>query len=161
MENWTKEITKKIKSWEKIAILGIGNTEKGDDGIGVFCVNQLKKLIKKENILLINGGNIPESYTGKIRTFSPNGTILIDACKKGEKPGSVFIVKENEISYNDISTHRVPLSLLLAYLKEEINTDVIFIGIEPDKIEGRILSKPVKKAGENIVKFLSGYLYSL
>ena len=162
MKNWTKEITEKIKGWKKIVILGIGNNEKGDDGVGILCAKKLKKLlIKNTNILVINGGNIPESWTGKIRSFSPDWTILIDACKKGEKPGSIFIIKKNEISYTDISTHRIPLSMLVSYLEDEINTKTLFIGVEPENMENEKLSESVKTSAEKIIEFLSKYLNPL
>ncbi|MCL5674668.1 MAG: hydrogenase 3 maturation endopeptidase HyCI [Candidatus Omnitrophica bacterium] len=155
METWTKKLSKKIMGWKKICILGVGSIEKGDDGIGVYCAEELKKRMNIPRILVIDAGNVPESWTGKIRAFSPDWTIIIDACKKGEKPGSIFIVDKNAISYSDVSSHRIPLSVVMSFLEQTIKTKVIFIGIEPENMDGENLSENIKHSGEKIVEFLS------
>ena len=47
----------------KVVIAGIGNTLRGDDGLGCYLVNRLKGRI---HALCIDTGPTPENYVGKM-----------------------------------------------------------------------------------------------
>uniref|UniRef100_A0A7C4TE20 Hydrogenase maturation peptidase HycI n=1 Tax=candidate division WOR-3 bacterium TaxID=2052148 RepID=A0A7C4TE20_UNCW3 len=150
-EVWEEILKEEIKNAKKICIMGIGNIEKMDDGAGALAVNKISSLLKSlrlKNLILINGGTTPENFTGTIRKFKPSLTILIDACVNKEKPGTISIIVPDEIQFGDISTHRLPLSMLIKFLEETIPTKVIAIGIEPKLVDYGSVTPLVRKAIE-------------
>ncbi|MEO0127726.1 MAG: hydrogenase maturation peptidase HycI [candidate division WOR-3 bacterium] len=155
---WFNILSKEIRNPQRICILGIGNIQKGDDGAGPMIVRILKEKIKNpkaKDILFIDGGEVPENFTGEIRKFLPDLTIIIDACISGKKPGIIYLVNPEKIELNDISTHRLPLSMFVKFLEETIPTKVLVIGIEPKNLNfGDGISPEVKKAVEALVWLL-------
>ncbi len=151
-----KILKKEINSTRQICILGVGNFQKGDDGVGPLIIKKLKSEISKQkfnDILLIDGGEAPENFSGEIRRFQPGLTIIIDACAGGRKPGTIYIVDPEKIQYDDISTHKLPLPMLVKFLEDTIPTKVIIIGIEPKNFNFQeTISKEVNK---NIEKLIS------
>lgn len=147
---------------DRIVILGIGNIEKGDDAAGALCaVNLIKKFSNTipDNIKIINGGETPENFTGDIRRFKPTRVLIIDTVIARYKPGTIFIVDPEKIANTDVSTHRMPLSMLCRFLEESIGCRVLIIGIEPERVELDILlSKIVQKSIIVIVDFLASLL---
>jgi hydrogenase 3 maturation protease len=145
----TSELTptslqKYLSSAKKISILGIGNPDRGDDGAGILAVSQLSSRITHmpyhEKILLIKGFEAPENFTGTIRTFSPSHLLIIDACEAKKEPGDYFFINPDAISSQGYSTHTIPLSLLREYIETTMDTQVLFIGIEPASTD---LHRPV------------------
>lgn len=158
VSHWQKKLKQKLIGAERIVILGIGNTQKGDDAVGPFCIASLACLLEKgwsKNTILINGGEVPENYTGEIRKFQPTHIIIIDACSAKKKPGTIFLVDKNKINNENVSTHRMPLSMLVKFLEETIGCKVIIIGIEPKSLSWtEPLSKPVLNAVTILTEFL-------
>ncbi|MFA5645656.1 MAG: hydrogenase 3 maturation endopeptidase HyCI [Candidatus Ratteibacteria bacterium] len=133
-----------FSSAKKISILGIGNPDRGDDGAGILAISQLSsRIIHKpyhEKILLIKGFEAPENFTGTIRTFSPSHLLIIDACEAKKEPGDYFFINPDAISSQGYTTHTIPLSLLREYIETTMDTQVLFIGIEPASTD---LHRPV------------------
>ncbi len=149
---------KTISSAHRICILGVGNIQQVDDGAGPLVIKILKEKTKKfktKNLLLIDGGEVPENFTGEIRRFLPDLTIIIDACISGKKPGTIYLVNPEKIKSDDMSTHRLPLSMLVKFLEETIPTKVILIGIEPKNLNFKDnLSLEVTQAVEGLALLL-------
>jgi len=156
-------LKKKLRGARRVVILGVGNKMKGDDGLGIHCAEILDEGFKKQKgIKVINGGEAPENYTGEIRKFKPSHVIIFDACSKNKKPGSIFLVDPNKIADEDVSTHRIPLSMLAKFLKETIGCKVIIIGIQPKSLEWRRgQSVPVRKSVTNLTALLTKNLPKL
>uniref|UniRef100_A0A7C6EGB2 Hydrogenase maturation peptidase HycI n=1 Tax=candidate division WOR-3 bacterium TaxID=2052148 RepID=A0A7C6EGB2_UNCW3 len=152
---WLKILNKEINSTRQICILGVGNSQKGDDGVGPLIIKKLRFEINKKkfnDILLIDGGEAPENFSGEIRRFQPGLTIIIDACAGGRKPGTIYIVNPDKIQYDDISTHKLPLSMLVKFLEDTIPTKVIIIGIEPKNCNFQeAISQEVDKSIEKLI----------
>jgi len=159
---WLKILKKEINSTRRICILGVGNIQKSDDGAGPLIIKKLGSEIGKQkfnDILLIDGGEAPENFSGEIRRFQPGLTIIIDACAGGRKPGTIYIVNPEKIQYDDISTHKLPLSMFVKFLADTIPTKVIIIGIEPENLNFQgTISKEVNKSVE---KFISTFILLL
>jgi hydrogenase 3 maturation protease len=108
---------------------------------------------------VIQGGTVPENETGRIREFQPSHILVIDAALGNLPPGTVFIVDPRTIGRDDLSTHHLPLSLLVQYFEVSLDCRVICLGIQPESVEmGRPVSEPVKRAialvAERIVDIL-------
>lgn len=131
-------------------LIGIGNILKGDDGIGCY----IAKNFKEKNWLSLDCGTAPENFTSIIRKNKPESLIIVDAADMGIDAGGFRIVSEEKIENIGISTHNMPLSLLINYLKDSANR-IIFIGIQPKTITvSEEISDKLKKTAEQIMGIL-------
>ena len=128
----------------------IGNREGGDDAVGPYVADKLKN--KRDDILVLDCGTTPENYTSVIKRHNPDNLVIVDAVEMGLKPGEIRIVPKEKIGVMHISTHNIPISLLIDYLEKYV-INICFIGIQPGKMSGE-LSKKVKKSAD----FLIGYI---
>ncbi len=136
-KNWLNFIKKECDRAERICVMGIGNTQKGDDAVGPLTIAMIMCRLKRrkfKNLILVNGGDTPENFTGDIRKFQPSLTIIIDTCISGKRPGTIYLVEPEKIQENEVSTHRMPLSMLVKFLETTIPTRVIILGIEPKNL---------------------------
>ncbi|BAW31285.1 MAG TPA: hydrogenase maturation peptidase HycI [Methanothermobacter sp.] len=148
------KLEKFLKNHEKILILTVGNELRGDDGLGPAIAKKLSKN-RKENLTVIDGGTVPENFTGKIKMEDPSHIIIIDAVEMGAEPGTIKIIKKDEIANYNISTHAMPLSFLIEYLKTHKDYKITLIGIQPKKLEfSTKISKPVKESMEKLNSIL-------
>lgn len=145
----------------KEVVLGIGNTLKGDDGIGIYIVEKVNKYLKearfteaKSEVIVIDCGTTPENYTSVIRKHNPDTLILVDAADMGLSPGSYRIIPPEKIEVMHFSTHAIPLSVFMSYVSESCG-EVVLIGIQPDKMEvGTVLSSKVQRSGNVAAKLI-------
>jgi hydrogenase 3 maturation protease len=133
------------------AILCIGNKYGGDDGVGPYIANKLKNQ-EKNNLYPIDGGIIPENYTSIIKKINPKYLIIIDAVEMNLKPGEIRIINKEKIGLMHISTHNIPISLLINYLEKYVE-NIYFIGIQLGKMSGE-LSNEVKKSADLLIEYL-------
>ncbi len=133
-----------------ILILCIGNQEGGDDGIGPYIADRLKN--QPTSDMVLDCGTTPENYTGIIKRHKPKTLILIDATEMNLSPGEMRIIPKEKLGTMHISTHGIPLSILIQYLEQEVPR-IIFIGIQPKTMQGTI-SDPVKKSGDELIGLL-------
>lgn len=144
-----------LYSNNRIVILGVGSNLRGDDAAGVKVVEEIEEKTNLSNLLLIVGGTAPENFTSKIKDFKPTHILIIDAVDSGEKPGTISSVDPDKIAGQKISSHRLPLSMLVEYLETETEAKINLIGIQPARIGlGETMSKPVKEAVNELVRNL-------
>ena len=151
------ELKKRLRG--KVVIVGIGNTLRGDDGAGPELIKQLKnsKLSTLSSKLsLIDVGEVPENYLGKIAEHKPDTIILVDAVDFGSPPGSVRIIEQDTLKGESFSTHNASIKLTMKYLRTKTKSLVFLLGIQPMKNLqiGSGLSEPVKQAIRRIEEFL-------
>ena len=162
---WEERLGLALRGAKKIAVLGVGNPDQGDDGAGPRCADRLKRSLEAPagaRVLVINARDVPENHTGTIRRFGPDLTLIIDAAVGGHAPGTIFIVDHDKIADDGLSTHRVSLRYLARYLKETMGSDVLILGIQPETIDlgvGRTaLSGPVERSAKEISDYLAKIL---
>ena len=131
-------------------LMGIGNVLKGDDGIGCY----IAKNFKEKNWLGLDCSTAPENFTSVIRKNKPSLLVIVDAADMDIDAGGFRIVSEEKIENIGISTHNMPLSFLINYLKDSANR-IIFICIQPKTVsESEEISDELKKSAEQIIKIL-------
>ena len=144
-----------LRGAKKVVICGIGNDVRGDDAFGVIVAEELKNRLKSDKIAILNCGEVPESYVGKIVNENPTHVIFIDAVDFGGKPGEVVIADPEGTLGESFSTHRLPLKLLVGYLKQNINAKFILIGCQPKQLGLFVeMSEEVKQSAEKLVEIL-------
>ena len=110
---------------------------------------------KLNNTFFINGGSVPENFTGLIKKINPSHIILIDATLMNREAGEINIVNKENIVDISISTHSMSLAYLIKYLQLEKEYDILFIGIEPEKMDLSFeLSPKIKNSSNMLIKLL-------
>ena len=147
-----EELVRKLKG--RVVILGIGNELRGDDGAGAALAESLRGKVRAE---VINGGEVPESYTGKVKEFNPEIIIVADAVDMGEKPGSVSLIERDKLAdFPATSTHNIPLKVLADYLHAETGAAVLLLAVQPRSTAfGAALSPEVAASLGAIEKLLA------
>jgi len=112
-------------------LLGIGNTDRGDDGVGPFIAASFQH----PDWLCLDAGTAPENFTGVIRRHRPERLILVDAADMGLPPGSVRRVPRSMIQDTGWSSHMLPLYHVIDFVRELVSGDITVIGIQPDTMD--------------------------
>ncbi|HID93351.1 MAG TPA: hydrogenase maturation protease [bacterium (Candidatus Stahlbacteria)] len=133
-----------------IKIIGCGNILKGDDGVGVYVLRELKKLNLPDEVELIDVGtqslNIL-SYVGDAEEV-----IIIDAVMSGNKPGTIYCNTAEELTLSNtdfISSHELKWYHILAVgskIMENLKSKVTVFGIEVGNVKTEIGLSPELKA---------------
>ncbi len=141
----------------RIAIVGIGNPEKVDDGAGVLIAEELKKRLEPYCwIKVYQTGTTPENYLVPITEYRPRIIYLIDACDFGGKPGDFKIFSAKDIKDSGWSTHAPSLSLLIKFLSTQTQAKIFLLAIQPGRIGTRKgPSLPLKNHWKEAVAFLA------
>lgn len=144
------EIKAWLENFKRLAILGIGNSLRGDDAIGLEIV---KKLIHKvpNNVIIFECDTSPENFLSKIEKIKPTHVLIIDAAQIDEEAGKAQIINPSKISKTTLSTHTIPLSFLVGILHESIKTKIMLLGVQPENIEyGKGLSLKLQRVANEI-----------
>jgi len=137
----------------KTVIVGIGQELKGDDGAGPIVCRQLRQA--KVCAELIDTGTAPENYIQPIIKKAPQNLLIIDAIDFGAPAGTIRIFKPEQLNSSIISTHTLSPRLFADMVRQDIETQVFFVGIQPAQIQlGQSLSGPVNRAVQSLVKHL-------
>lgn len=148
-----------IRGASRLAVIGVGSKMRGDDAAGPKVIENLKELgtIKPGRLLLLEGGMTPEDSTKKLREFRPSHVLLIDAADFGGKPGEIALFSREDIRGVSISTHSMPLSMLLEYIEREFGVRTLMVGIQPGKLRlGEGMSAGVKRAVMELAERMKG-----
>lgn len=138
----------------RIAVVGIGAELNGDDAIGLLTARKLFSAMKPgANLMVQEGGALPENFSGPLRCFEPDLAIFIDAADLGATPGTIEIVTPDRIGGASFSTHSMPMKLLMDYLAEELHCETLLIGVQPEGIEfGTAITAVGKRAATLLAK---------
>lgn len=149
-----KELEEKIRNLLKgrIVYMGIGNILRGDDGIGPYLVEALRK----KGARVVDAGTVPESYVRPVIRLEPDTVVVIDAVHLGSEPGSVELLERNEIlEHNCFSTHNLSPVLVMERLESETGATIFMLAIQPATLQlGASLSPSV----EHLLKILPDLL---
>lgn len=148
-----------VSSSKRIAIVGVGNELCGDDAAGMYFADLLFKKassagISPERLLVLRGSTAPENHTGAIRKFAPELLFFVDAAFMETTPGSVALLPENMIDGLSFSTHMLPLTMTIDYLRLDLRCKIYVIGIQLASTEqGVPMSDAVKKSASLLADY--------
>ncbi len=125
----------------------IGNRDGGDDAVGPYIADKLK-----DDFTVLDCGIVPENYTSVVKRHNLKNLIIIDAVEMGLKPGAIRIVPKEKIGVMHISTHGIPISVLIGYLEQYVE-NIIFVGIQPKTMSGEVTAA-VKESGDKVVELI-------
>ncbi len=145
----------------RVLIVGIGNSFRGDDGAGPALIKGLKSKVPADcQLFLMDVGEVPENFLGKMVKCSPDTILFVDAVDFGASAGSVKLIDAENLEEGSFSTHSSSLKLVIDYLKREIETEIFLLGIQARSLKlSTGLSKPVtdtvEKIKEEVIKCMS------
>ncbi|MFH1621590.1 MAG: hydrogenase maturation peptidase HycI [Candidatus Omnitrophota bacterium] len=145
-DNLKKELSEILSG--KVVIVGIGNQLKSDDGFGPSLISRIQNKI---NTVCLDTGLSPENYIGKLIKLNPDVIIFVDAVSMDEPPGTVKLIPHDQIPIYGFSTHNMSPKLMIENIKNQINTEVFMLGVQPKNLE----------FGENISQEINNALISL
>ncbi len=143
-----------------LTIIGCGNSNRSDDGVGVYVAQQLQTHLRsnpKKNVRVFDAG------TGGIDVmFHARGSsrlIIVDASNTGSEPGTIYqvpgeeLVAEREPSYS-LHDFRWDHAIYAGrkIFKDDFPDDVTVFLIEASSLDiGLELTGPAKASAENVV----------
>ncbi len=139
------ELSIKNKIQGKVAVVGLGNIIRGDDGLGPKLIELLKA--RKTGAFLFDCGTVPENYIFPILSTSCDTVILVDAADMGIPPGSARVLGLEEIANVSFSTHNPSPRLFTDLLRTgKENMNIFIVSVQPVSTElGRPLSEEVAR----------------
>ena len=129
----------RLKSAQRVAVLGIGSELSGDDAVGTMIAKELKaahiKKKKTKSVKVFLGQTAPENLTGEIKKFKPTHLVIIDAVDFEGQAGAVKIIDTDKEMGPSFSTHKMPVHIIKDYLCNSIGCETIIIGIQPQSYD--------------------------
>ncbi|NIP40017.1 MAG: hydrogenase maturation protease [Candidatus Aenigmarchaeota archaeon] len=142
----------------KSVIMGVGNDLKGDDGIGWYVVEKLRKSLGERSDMHFIKVSVPENHVSEVRDLTPDVVIIIDSADFKGSPGDIRLIGEGEVSSKIGGTHSTPITLFMRLLLEGYDTSaptIVLVGIQQKQTGfGMPMSSEVRKAGDRIVKLV-------
>ncbi|MFX0082263.1 MAG: hydrogenase maturation protease [Candidatus Hodarchaeota archaeon] len=189
MKEMLEQLLTRLKGASKLVFMGIGEEKLSDDGVGPYIISELLDY-SNEKFLFINAGIDPMGRLDEIVDFQASHLILLDTCTLDKPPGTVAIIeRENIHEYVPISSHTIPIHIVIDLLAEKISDINIFmLGFVPESLEGFTqlnlykenefsleersededlpffdfnLTNTIKKAAENVIKILKEIIMKL
>ncbi|MFW9935329.1 MAG: hydrogenase maturation peptidase HycI [Candidatus Thorarchaeota archaeon] len=155
MTTWKQRLNAVFAHSSKIAILGIGNDLKADDGIGPYVIEQLQTH-NPPHIELINASTVPENFISHLTESKPDLILLIDAALMQAEAGTIKLIDKKTIGGVAFSSHQLPLTFFIEYLENNIATTILILGVQPFTDEfTQPLSEPVQHAANEIITTLT------
>jgi len=133
-------------------LMGLGNICRGDDGIGSFIAQNFQS----DDWLVLDCGTTPENFTSLVKKSQPEYLVIVDAAQMNLEPGEFRVIPSERIDKFNLTTHNIPLSLLISYLDKWVGK-IILIGIQPERMEDfQKVSKRLQHSARNIIEILKG-----
>ena len=140
----TPQLARWLRGSLDVVILGIGNSVRRDDFVGMAVVRRLERA-RLSHVHLIETGEVPESYLGVVENIHPTHVLIVDAAEMDAPVGSVKLVSPEKIAGLSLSTHALPLSVVSEYLASMTKAKIALLGIQPKAIDfGEGLSQELR-----------------
>lgn len=146
----TAEINDLLKPTQYLTVMiCVGNALRSDDGAGPYIASRLKNT---EKLSVFDVGYTPENFIEEVSELKPGRIIVIDAADFGGEAGEARIISEEDIPESSLSTHAIPLKVIYHILKEDTDSEIKFIGIQPKSVKyDEVLSPEVKATSDMMI----------
>lgn len=151
-----------------LSIIGCGNTNRSDDGVGVYVARGIEARLKVEPV---EGVRVFDAGTAGMEIMfqarGSNALIIVDASRSGSEPGAIFevpgdeLICENEPSYNlhDFRWQHALYAGRKIY-KEDFPKEISVYLIEAENLDlGLSLSTKVTDAGDLVIEKIMAKLH--
>lgn len=153
-------VSRLLMSGGDLVIIGLGNTLRGDDGVGVELARTLKWSLRSRRAKVLIAEDRVDLIPKMLENTNPGMILFLDAADFGGRPGEIRLMKIEESLGKTISTHELPLDLLLK--TADVSAPAYILGIQIETLElGRAMSPSVKAAADEVASFLLNLLMGL
>jgi hydrogenase maturation protease len=150
LERWIEERV----AGHRVAVVGVGNALRGDDGAGPAVVAQLHG----GRAQVIDAGIVPENFLGVLIESAPDLVLFVDSLEQGARPGRCAVISPRGLESHGPDTH-APSLRLMAKLMEGHGIESWVLGIQPGPASvGVGLTPPVARSVERLARALRGAL---
>jgi hydrogenase maturation protease len=151
----------------RVLILGLGNLLLRDEGVGIHAVRRFARDYRvSPQVALLDGGTAGMQLVAPIA--EAEHLIVIDAVDTGRPPGTVVVLRDEDVPVffgrSHLSPHQVGLSDVIAVcrLAEGAPASITVLGVEPANLEpGLDLTPPVAAALPRLLRQLIAELERL
>jgi len=126
-----RDLFLRLAGAHRIAVIGIGDELSPSDRLGILAARAIDDM-GISGIRVFLAGTVPESMTGPVKAFRPDHILLLDAAEMGKPPGTAGILDPGTVSAGLLSTHVIPLQVVMEYLEQETGAAVTLLGIQPE-----------------------------
>jgi len=150
---------------KKIAVIGLGNSLRRDDGIGVTILESLLNDYKRPGIDYLNFGVASFDLVHRLGNY--DAALLIDGISSGLPAGELKIFSLDEASFvkedSAVSSHELNLKDIFRLTADlGIKAKIYVAGIQAqDTGFGEPLSAPLKEKLEEITKQIDNFIGTL
>ena len=147
---------------QSLAVIGIGNTLRRDDGIGIIILGLLHKFYKRKDIDYFDFAATSFDLLHRIKAYDQ--VILIDGISAGLSVGELLTgeLKDIECKLDNLitSTHELNLKSIFEFSKNlGIKTKIYLIGIQVEDVSfGESLSFALEQKKEKIAKEIAAFI---
>ena len=120
-----------IKNTRRLAIIGVGDELMPPDRLGMYAAREIGKQ-HLSGVRVFFAGTVPESITAPLRRYRPGHMLFLDAADMGVRPGTIAVIEPEQVQASLISTHVLPLPVVMDYVGQETGAGVTLLGIQPD-----------------------------
>jgi hydrogenase 3 maturation protease len=121
----------RIKNAGRLAIVGIGDEFLRPDRLGMWTARTIETH-HLPGVEVFLASTVPESITGPLRRYRPGHVLFFDAADMGLQPGTIAIIEPDRVQASLISTHALPLTVVMDYVERETGAGVTLLGIQPN-----------------------------
>jgi hydrogenase 3 maturation protease len=147
----------------RVCLMGLGNADYGDDGLGVRLAGAVSKRLDKPGgrsgaLEVIIAGTMPEGFVGRVAQEGFDHLVFLDAVEFGGAPGSVILLDAEQMAarFPQVSTHKISLGLLAKWVEASGTTRAWLLGVQPESLKAaQRLTPVVQKTVEVLEQLLS------
>ncbi len=142
----------------RVALVGIGNPDRGDDGFGVRLADAMRDLGYPDAIV---AERTPERWIDRLVRGGFQTILFLDAVEMRGVPGHVVFLDAAQIAarHPQISTHKLSLGTLARLIEAERAARVFLLGVQPQSVAyAPGLSAPVGAALDTLRDLLADVL---
>ncbi|MBI2914775.1 MAG: hydrogenase maturation protease [Firmicutes bacterium] len=150
-------LSRRLQGVTGVALLGVGNRARQDDGAGPAVVRQVKRIAGAvRGLLVVDCGERPEDMLDHVVDARPSSILWVDAVDLREQPGTYFLLEPDQGGAGVLSTHRIPIGLISRLMRPRTGADIAVLGIQIESCAlGAPMSAPVVLSCYNLSLALS------
>jgi len=153
----------------RVCLMGLGNTDYGDDGFGVRLAEELRAVFPSDGgperaalpgeWRVVLAATSPERAIARVINEGFDQLVFLDAVEFAGAPGSVVFLDTRAVGarFPQISTHKISLGTLAQWAEANGATRAWLLGVQPESLRpGQPLTPTMRKSLEALAELLGG-----
>ena len=133
-----EQVINRLFQWagnRSIAVIGLGNRDRADDGFGLLVAERLKKRYP-DRVLSEENRHVEGIVMELLEREEVEVVLFLDALHFGGAPGELklFDADDADAITPAFSTHKVPITFLMQLL-EQHEKQPLLLGVQPEQID--------------------------